>query len=71
MRNLVENIWSRCRTHFTYQPDTETGDHSFKVGDIFHIKDTLFRGVGGSWLAIRVGPNGEELKKGTIPNKKK
>ncbi|KAK7491112.1 hypothetical protein BaRGS_00017676 [Batillaria attramentaria] len=59
------------RTHFNYQPSDNTGEHAFKVGDIFHIKDTLFRGVGGSWLAIRVGPNGEELKKGTIPNKKK
>ncbi|KAL8584046.1 hypothetical protein ACOMHN_022386 [Nucella lapillus] len=59
------------RTHFNYEPVGETGDHAFKVGHIFHIKDTLFRGVGGSWLAIRVGPNGEELKKGTIPNRKK
>ncbi|XP_076439288.1 tight junction protein ZO-1-like isoform X2 [Babylonia areolata] len=28
-------------------------------------------GWGGSWLAIRVGTGGEELKKGTIPNRKK
>ncbi|XP_025081792.1 tight junction protein ZO-1-like isoform X3 [Pomacea canaliculata] len=59
------------RTHFNYSEREIGGEHNFKVGDIFHIKDTLFRGVGGSWLAIRVGPNGEELKKGTIPNKKK
>ncbi|XP_070178925.1 tight junction protein ZO-1-like isoform X2 [Littorina saxatilis] len=59
------------RTHLSYQPTPESNDHAFKAGDIFHIKDTLFRGVGGSWLAIRVGSSGEEVKKGTIPNSKK
>ncbi|XP_041355918.1 tight junction protein ZO-1-like isoform X2 [Gigantopelta aegis] len=58
------------KTHFS-MVGTEQGEHSFAVNDIFHVKDTLFRGVGGSWLAIKLSPNNQETKKGTIPNKHK
>ncbi|KAL3885385.1 hypothetical protein ACJMK2_025454 [Sinanodonta woodiana] len=56
------------RTHFNYD-QSEPGELSFVKGDIFHIKDTLFRGVVGSWLAVRVGRNNQETQKGIIPNK--
>ncbi|XP_052785868.1 tight junction protein ZO-1-like isoform X3 [Mya arenaria] len=56
------------RTHFNYE-QLEPGELSFVQGDIFHIKDTLFRGVVGSWLAVRMGRNNQETQKGIIPNK--
>ncbi|XP_050399487.2 tight junction protein ZO-1 isoform X3 [Patella vulgata] len=55
------------KTHFHYE-GTANGEHSFVIGDLFHIKDTLFRGIGGSWLAIKLDKNFQETKKGTIPN---
>lgn len=33
------------------------GELSFTIGDIFYIKDTLFRGVVGLWLVMRIGRN--------------
>ncbi|XP_061190159.1 tight junction protein ZO-1-like isoform X3 [Saccostrea echinata] len=56
------------RTHFEYQAK-DVGELSFTIGDIFHIKDTLFRGVVGYWLAMRIGRNNQETQKGFIPNK--
>ena len=56
------------RTHFNHEQQ-EAGELSFVQGDIFHIKDTLFRGVVGSWLAIRMGRNNQETQKGIIPNR--
>ncbi|XP_056002921.1 tight junction protein ZO-1-like isoform X19 [Ostrea edulis] len=56
------------RTHFEYQAK-DMGELSFTIGDIFHIKDTLFRGVVGYWLAMRIGRNNQETQKGFIPNK--
>jgi hypothetical protein len=47
-----------------------TLEHSFKVGDLLNIKDTLFGGIGGSWLAIKLSEDPVENKKGTIPNSK-
>ncbi|XP_067654258.1 tight junction protein ZO-1-like isoform X2 [Haliotis asinina] len=58
------------RTHFQYDPQ-EAGDHGFQIGDIFHVKDTLFRRESESWLAVKLGKNNQESKKGTIPNKKR
>ncbi|XP_064596394.1 tight junction protein ZO-1-like [Liolophura sinensis] len=58
------------RTHFNYVCDAnEPGEMSFKTGEIFHVKDTLFRGVVGSWIALRVDRNSQESQKGIIPNK--
>ena len=41
---------------------------SFHHGDIFHIIDTLYDGVVGSWQAIRIGRHNKETQKGIIPN---
>ncbi|BFZ25795.1 hypothetical protein BsWGS_28834 [Bradybaena similaris] len=57
------------RTHFQHSA-TDTSEHSFKIGDVFHVKDTLFRGIGGAWLALSVSEDKAEQKKGTIPNSK-
>ena len=56
------------RTHFEHQ-GKDVAELSFTIGDIFHIKDTLFRGVVGSWLAMRIGRNNVETQKGFIPNR--
>lgn len=58
------------RTHFNHVASDAATEHSFRVGDIFLVKDTLFRGVGGSWLAVHVTDDVSENKKGTIPNSK-
>ncbi|CAG5114445.1 unnamed protein product, partial [Candidula unifasciata] len=57
------------RTHFNHTA-TDINEHSFKIGDVFHVKDTLFRGIGGAWLALSVSEDFIEQKKGTIPNSK-
>ncbi|XP_075060920.1 tight junction protein ZO-3 isoform X2 [Mixophyes fleayi] len=56
------------RTHFEYEADTPSG-LSFTRGEIFHVLDTMYRGKLGSWLAVRVGQDLKEMKKGIIPNR--
>ena len=56
------------RVHFNYDSDGK-GELSFHVGDIFHVVDTLFNGVVGSWFVYRLGRNNQEIQKGSIPNK--
>ncbi|XP_030074849.1 tight junction protein ZO-3 isoform X2 [Microcaecilia unicolor] len=56
------------RTHFDYEADTPSG-LSFTRGEVFHVVDTMYRGKLGGWLAVRMGKNLQELKKGIIPNK--
>nr|XP_033812599.1 tight junction protein ZO-3 isoform X2 [Geotrypetes seraphini]XP_033812600.1 tight junction protein ZO-3 isoform X2 [Geotrypetes seraphini] len=55
------------RTHFDYEADTPSG-LSFTRGEVFHVVDTMYRGKLGSWLAVRMGKDLQELKKGIIPN---
>ncbi len=55
------------RAHFNYE-QTEHGETSFRHGDVFHVTDTLYGGVVGSWQAFRVGRNNNDTKKGIIPN---
>ncbi|GFS16937.1 tight junction protein ZO-1 [Elysia marginata] len=57
------------RTHFSHTGSDQATEHSFQTGDIFHVKDTHFRG-GGAWLALRVSEDLTEIRKGTIPNNK-
>lgn len=56
------------RVHFNYDSDGK-GELSFHVGDVFHVVDTLFNGVVGSWFVYRLGRNNQEIQKGSIPNK--
>ncbi|CAC5411802.1 TJP1 [Mytilus coruscus] len=56
------------RAHFSLET-TEQGELSINHGDIFLVKDTLFRGSVGSWLAVSLGKNNKENKKGIIPNR--
>ncbi|CAL1548287.1 unnamed protein product [Lymnaea stagnalis] len=58
------------RVHFVHNATDAATEHSFKTGDLFHVKDTLFRGIGGSWLAVKISEDPGENKKGTIPNSK-
>lgn len=58
------------RVHFNYDSEGK-GELSFHVGDIFHVVDTLFNGVVGSWFVYRLGRNNQEIQKGSIPNKKR
>ncbi|KAH9508486.1 hypothetical protein Btru_055324, partial [Bulinus truncatus] len=58
------------RVHFNHTASSPPTEHSFKVGDLFNVKDTLLGGIGGSWLAIRLSEDPAENKKGSIPNSK-
>lgn len=56
------------KAHFNYN-HTEHGEMSFKIGEVFHVVDTLYGGVVGSWQAFKVGRNNNDTKKGIVPNK--
>ncbi|XP_064213330.1 tight junction protein ZO-1 isoform X3 [Tribolium castaneum] len=56
------------KTHFHYDNPAK-GEMSFRSGDIFHVIDTLYNGVVGSWQVYRIGRNNQEVQKGIIPNK--
>ncbi|NXD44742.1 ZO3 protein, partial [Copsychus sechellarum] len=55
------------RTHFDFEKETPSG-LSFVRGDVFHVLDTMYRGRLGSWLAVRMGRDLQEMEKGIIPN---
>ncbi|XP_013775348.1 tight junction protein ZO-1-like [Limulus polyphemus] len=55
------------RTHFCLESH-ESGEMSFPIGEIFHIVDTLYKGVVGSWLGYRLDHNNHEVQKGVLPN---
>ncbi|TST35113.1 Tight junction protein ZO-1 [Bagarius yarrelli] len=56
------------RTHFEYEKESPYG-LSFNKGEVFRVVDTLCNGKLGSWLAIRIGKNHQEVERGIIPNK--
>ncbi|KAM9764883.1 tight junction protein 1 isoform 3-T3 [Menidia menidia] len=56
------------RTHFEYEKESPYG-LSFNKGEVFRVVDTLYNGKLGSWLAIRIGKNHQEVERGIIPNK--
>ncbi|XP_047219991.1 tight junction protein ZO-1 isoform X7 [Girardinichthys multiradiatus] len=56
------------RTHFEYEKESSYG-LSFNKGEVFRVVDTLYNGKLGSWLAIRIGKNHQEVERGIIPNK--
>ncbi|XP_023220297.1 tight junction protein ZO-1-like [Centruroides sculpturatus] len=56
------------RTHFSYEGSGKS-ELNFRVGEIFHVIDTLHNGVVGSWLVYRLGRNNQEIQKGIIPNR--
>ncbi|XP_029649844.1 tight junction protein ZO-1 isoform X8 [Octopus sinensis] len=55
------------KAHYTFE-QTESSELAFVRGEVLRIKDTLYGGVSGSWLAIKIGKNNQELQKGIIPN---
>ncbi|XP_065338981.1 tight junction protein ZO-1-like isoform X6 [Cloeon dipterum] len=56
------------KAHFNYDPP-KGNEMCVRKGDIFHVVDTLYNGVVGSWHVFRVGRNNLEAQKGIIPNK--
>ena len=56
------------RANFSRTAEQE-GELSFTKDDILLIKDTLYRGQQGLWLAWVIDDNGAELRYGTIPSK--
>lgn len=56
------------RTHFEYEKESPYG-LGFNKGEVFRVVDTLYNGKLGSWLAIRIGKNHQEVERGIIPNK--
>ncbi|XP_026548773.1 tight junction protein ZO-3-like, partial [Notechis scutatus] len=63
--NLGDSFY--IRTHFDFEKDTPSA-LSFTRGEVFHVVDTIYRGKLGSWLALRIGKELQELDKGIIPN---
>jgi len=57
------------RANFNSINKSSNNEFSFRKGDIFNIKDTMYQGLIGSWHAKRVGKKGELLDKGILPNK--
>lgn len=55
------------RCNFDYD-GLSLNELSFKKGEIFHIRDTMYNGVIGSWQAQRVDCRGIEKDHGIIPN---
>jgi hypothetical protein len=56
------------RTHFNYEQPA-SGHMAFRKGEVFHVVDTLYKGVVGAWQAFRVGEFLEEgEKKVAIPS---
>ena len=58
------------RVHFNIE-SAGKGELTFHVGEVFHVIDTLFNGVVGSWLVYKLGRNNQEIQKGSIPNIKR
>ncbi|KAK1887889.1 Tight junction protein ZO-1 [Dissostichus eleginoides] len=56
------------RTHFEYEKESPYG-LSFNKGEVFRVVDTLYNGKLGSWLAIRIGKNHQEVERGSSPTK--
>ncbi|XP_059472548.1 tight junction protein ZO-1 isoform X4 [Neocloeon triangulifer] len=56
------------KAHFNYDQPNK-GEMCFRKGDVFHVTDTLYNGVVGSWQVYRIGRNNQEVQKGIIPNK--
>ncbi|XP_029138921.1 tight junction protein ZO-3 [Protobothrops mucrosquamatus] len=63
--NLGDSFY--IRTHFDFEKDTPSA-LSFTRGEVFHVVDTMYRGRMGSWLALRMGKELQEMDKGIIPN---
>ncbi|XP_039205429.1 tight junction protein ZO-3 isoform X1 [Crotalus tigris] len=63
--NLGDSFY--IRTHFDFEKDTPSA-LSFTRGEVFHVIDTMYRGRMGSWLALRMGKELQEMDKGIIPN---
>ncbi|XP_076308955.1 tight junction protein ZO-3-like isoform X1 [Tachypleus tridentatus] len=55
------------RTHFSKEGQ-ENKEMSFQIGEIFHVVDSLFNDIVGSWLCYRLDRNNHEIEKGVIPN---
>nr|XP_034974005.1 tight junction protein ZO-3 isoform X2 [Zootoca vivipara] len=64
--NLGDSFY--IRTHFDFEKDAPSA-LSFTRGEVFHVVDTMYRGKVGSWLAMRMGKDLQELDKGIIPNR--
>ena len=67
---IASFCFSIIRTHFTYE-QTEHAEMAFRSGDVFHVVDTLYGGVVGSWQAHRVSlrTHQESNQRGIIPNR--
>jgi len=49
------------RAHFNYDQPNK-GEMCFRKGDVFHVVDTLYNGVVGSWQVYRIGRNNQVSK---------
>lgn len=70
--NTIGRLCGCGRVHFDYR-QPEHGEMSFSHGEVFHITETLYQGVVGSWQAARLSRSDpdKEVEKGIIPNNKR
>lgn len=59
---LFNSFFPADRTHFNYEQPA-SGHMAFRKGEVFHVVDTLYKGVVGAWQAFRVG----ELHQNRLP----
>ena len=58
-----------CRANFDYFDKSQSNELTFRKGEIFNVRDTMYQGLIGAWQAKRVGRNGRLLDQGILPNK--
>ena len=57
------------RANFDHFDKSSGNELSFRKGEIFNVRDTMYQGLIGAWQAKRVGKKGQLLDQGILPNK--
>ncbi|XP_065063741.1 tight junction protein ZO-1-like isoform X1 [Rhopilema esculentum] len=57
------------RANFDHFDKPRNNELTFRKGEIFNVRDTMYQGLIGSWYANRVGRKGQLLDQGILPNK--
>ena len=57
------------RVNFDHAERANANELTFRKGEIFNVRDTMYQGLIGYWQAQRVGKNAQMLERGVLPNK--
>uniref|UniRef100_T2MDH6 Tight junction protein ZO-1 n=1 Tax=Hydra vulgaris TaxID=6087 RepID=T2MDH6_HYDVU len=66
-KELGDNFF--IRVNFDHAEKANTNELTFRKGEIFNVRDTMYQGLIGYWQAQRVGKNAQMLERGVLPNK--